>query len=459
MQLLALSDVENAVDDPERAARLSGLVDRERTERTLVIGCGDDLGPSLLSNETDGRALLALYEAVDPDYCTFGNHDFDQGPAALRGVVADAPATWLTANLVDGDSGEPIFAGAGVRRWAVETVDGERVGLFGLTDPETLASTAFPDRFEVCDPIPAARDAVDEIRTAEVDRIVAISHLGDPDDDLRAAVDVDAVLGGHTHARRAEVIDGTAMTRPGERGEAVARVRLGSEPTAELLETDAAPIDEALANRLRAERRDLGLDETVATADDPIPRTRSDRFPESTVGNLVADAVRTAADAEVAVVNPGLLRAGPPLSGAVSEGDLRSIAPFENDVYVAPIDGAALRALFAERTRVRHDVPEVTVHVSGATLRWERTADSCRLRGASVDGEPIDPERTYRIASTSYPFYAPSFPQLDPDRATAVCGQGEAVVEYARSAGLPTGPEGRIVAEADALDGSGSSLS
>jgi 2',3'-cyclic-nucleotide 2'-phosphodiesterase (5'-nucleotidase family) len=161
----------------------------------------------------------------------------------------------------------------------------------------------------------------------------------------------------------------------------------------------------------------------------------------------------------VAVVNPGLLRAGPPLSGAVTEGDLRSITPFQNEVLVAPIDGADLRALFADRTRVRHDVPEVTVHVSGASLRWERGPASCQLRAATVGGDPIGPEETYRIASTSYPFYASSFAQLDPAPATTVCDLGEAVVEYARAEGLSMGRDGRIVAEADALDGAGASLS
>lgn len=447
--LLSVSDLENAVDEAERVGAVGGLIARERDDATLVVDCGDTLAPSLLGAETEGRVALALHDALAVDYCAFGNHDFDHGLDALREVVRGASATWLCANLEPIDEDRPLFADEGVRRWTVESVDGERVGLFGVTEPEILRASGWESELEIRDPAPAAREAVEALAAAAVDRIVAVSHLGRTDERLREELALDAVLGGHSHERVAETVAGTATTKPGERGEAVARVELADPPTASLLDTDDAPVALGLRDRLRATRRDLGLDEVVATVAEPIPRDRQNRVPESPLGNLVADAVRRAGDADLGLV--GSLRSGPPLSGAVTEGDLRATVPMDNEIYVGPIEGDDLRALFEDAVVEHGGVPEVTVHVSGVRLRWERTGAECRLVDATVGGEPVDPDRTYRVASEAYTFWAPDFPTLDHEPASPVGHVQDALLEFVRTAGLPTETDGRMVAVSDAL--------
>lgn len=448
-RLLSISDLENALDEAERAARVAGVVDRERDASTLVVDCGDTLAPSLLGAETDGRAALDLYEALDVDYCAFGNHDFDYGLEALREVVAGADATWLCANLEPPDEDRPLFADAGVRRWTTTTVDGDRLGLFGVTDPRILRTSGWDEAIEIGDPVPAAHEAVAALEARDVDRIVAVSHLGPTDERLREELPLDAVLGGHSHERLAETVAGTAVTKPGERGEAVARVELTDPPTATLLDTADAPVDEDLLDRLRATRRGLGLDDVVTTVAEPVRRDRPNRVPESPIGNAVADAVRRAGDADVALA--GSLRSGPPLSGAVTEGDLRATVPMDNELYAGPVDGDDLRALFEDAVVEHEGVPEVTMHVSGARLRWERTTEDCRLVAAEVGEDPLDPDRTYRVASSAYTFWAPRFPTLDHELASPVGHVQDALLEYVREAGLPTETEGRMETVADEL--------
>lgn len=86
LRLLHYSDVENAYDDPERIGRLTSLL-RKRTEITLVCGTGDTIAPGLLSMETNGTHAQHFFEAVVPDFATFGNHEFDNGISPLRDVV------------------------------------------------------------------------------------------------------------------------------------------------------------------------------------------------------------------------------------------------------------------------------------------------------------------------------------------------------------------------------------
>jgi len=148
----------------------------------------------------------------------------------------------------------------------------------------------------------------------------------------------------------------------------------------------------------------------------------------------------------------GTIRPGPPLSGTLSEGEVRAIAPMDNEIYAGPIDGADLRGLFRDGVREVDAVPEVVLHVSGAQLRWERTEAECRLVAATVDGAPIDPERTYRVASEAYTFWAPGFPSISHQDASPVGHVQDALLQHVRDEGLPRETEGRMVAVSDAVD-------
>lgn len=448
-RLLHYSDVENAYDDPERIGRLAATLRTYRDVDTLVCGTGDVFAPGFLSMQTDGGHALRFFEAVAPDVGTFGNHDFDLGTDRLREVLSDAPQTWVTANLRERGSDRPFGSDVGVRESVVRDVGGERIGLFGLTNPPTVRDHALADGVVVDDPIESARDAVAELRDRGVDRVVVLSHLGNEDDELARAVDVDAVLGGHTHAQRATVADGTALTRPGARGRRVAAVEFDDGGTgAELLAVPEVAPENSVVVDYREAFADAGLTETVDVLDDPIHRRPVDTYPESRIGNAVADAYRWIADADVAVFNAKMLRAGPPLSGEVTLGDLRSTTPFENEIWSTELRGSELRTLLenvAAPPGVDTEVPEVFAHVGGAHLRWRRAGDEVELAGAAVDGAPIDDAATYRVAAPTFAYFNDLFAPLDEDMDHEYhAGQHDAFAEYVRSEGLPDSLDGRM---------------
>jgi 2',3'-cyclic-nucleotide 2'-phosphodiesterase (5'-nucleotidase family) len=212
VRLLHYSDVENAHDDPERVARLAGLLTDLAGPDALLCGTGDNTGPGVLPLTTQGGQALEFWSAIDPDLSTFGNHDFDFGLDRTVELVARSPQQWLSANvLVDGD---PV---AGADPWTVRSVDGTRVGFFGLTDPTTPSGTEDTAVLEFTDPIAAADRAVDALRD-DADVVVALSHLGRADDRLAAATEVDVILGGHVHSERVDRVADTLLARPSATG-------------------------------------------------------------------------------------------------------------------------------------------------------------------------------------------------------------------------------------------------
>jgi 2',3'-cyclic-nucleotide 2'-phosphodiesterase (5'-nucleotidase family) len=459
-RLLHYSDVENAYDDPERLGRLAGTLRALDGQDALVCGTGDDTAPGVLALRTEGEQSLDLFEAVEPDVETFGNHDFDFGTERTRELVSRSPQQWLTANVYPGEgppptasAGEPFGADVGVRPWTVLDVDGSRVGLFGLTDPTTPEINPAATGLTFRDPVVAAEEAVAELRARDVDHVVALSHLGRGDDALAAAVDVDAVLGGHVHSERVERIDETVLTRPGVNGEVVLEVSL---PDGEVTRHAVAdgPLYEPVAESLRARMAAEGLTEVVARAPEPVERTERTCFRgESPIGNFVADAYRWAAREAgfegpvVGLQNSGGIREGPALSGAVTLGDLMSVIPFPERVAVLDVSGRTLRSAFAEAARnVGFGEAEWWhAHVSNARLEYDHGVDE--IVDASVAGRPVTPDGRYRLATSEYLLHtAGEFPSLTPDHRVGTLDiQYEVLAAYARAAGIAPRVEGRVV--------------
>ncbi|GAB7094827.1 5'-nucleotidase C-terminal domain-containing protein [Halolamina litorea] len=461
VRLLHYSDIENLYDDAERAGRFAGRLRELDGDDALVVGTGDTTAPGVVSLAANGRQVLDFADAVGTVADTFGNHDFDYGPDVTRGIVADSEFTWVSANARDED-GERFGAAEGVVPWTIAEADGERVGFFGLTDPATDSINPAAATLSFTDPYEAAEEAVADLRAEGVDYVVALSHLGGGDDELARRVDVDAVLGGHVHSVRTEYVDGTLCTRTGVNGHQFVEVELGGEAesaatdggtavSARVVDPSEGPMHESLTDALRRRREAAGLNEVVATVEQPLERTDETTFGgESRIGNFVADAYRAAGDADVGLQNGGGIREGEPLVGEVTLADMVSVLPFEEPVVVVELTGRELLEAFSEADGGELDFGEPDwwhAHISGASLRWDEA--NGELIDARVDDEPIDPKALYRVATAEYLLHSDhEFPTIaERHRAGEVGIQHDVLADHARNGGLDVDVEGRLTFE------------
>lgn len=197
------------------AARLATAIVHARKdapESNLLLDAGDLIGDTMIADLTKGEALIKVFNHLNYDALTFGNHEPDFGIGTLRERMKEAEFPFVAANLVTKDGAEPFAA-----PFVLKKLDGITVGLLGLTYPKTPWTTAKKNVAEVTfqDPIETAERELPKLRAAGAELVVVISHLGlSGDQKLAQAVEgIDVIVGGHSH-NRMEVAEKRGGTPP-----------------------------------------------------------------------------------------------------------------------------------------------------------------------------------------------------------------------------------------------------
>lgn len=434
VHLLHYADLENAFDKPERVGRLAGTIDALRDDATIVTGGGDNTAPGVLSLATQGTHARLLFDVVEPDVDTFGNHDFDHGFDAIRKTVAETPQQWLTANLeLDGER----FGGADTAPRTVIETPAATVGFVGVSTPVLVDINPAADPLDVTDPLAAVERHVPELHAGGADYVVVISHCGvDLDREITDVAGVDAVLGGHDHERLEEFHGDTLLAHPGHGRRCLLDVTLSPDghTTTHHEVADYEP-DTELVGLVEAEMVHAGLTDVAARWKDPVSvDKRSRKSPNTPIGNLVADALRWHGDADVGLLVGGI-REEDPLVGEVTVADLTGLVPYGNDTMVVEVDGATLKEVLRETsfTYTYPDAPDWWFgHISGAHVVWDDRDQA--LIEATVGGEPIRDDETYEVATSGYFVHGQNlitaFDEADVVRNCG--GEHESIIEYVR---------------------------
>jgi 5'-nucleotidase / UDP-sugar diphosphatase len=180
--------------------RLQTLVDemRANSPNFLLLHAGDAVQGTLYFTLFGGVVEFDFLNRLKVDAMTFGNHEFDRGPSAIPGFLARAKFPIVSSNI--DFSGEPAIAGL-VPRAIVDDVNGEQIGIIGLTTVTTPQSTLNVGNVKFLDAVTVARQQVAELEGRGINKIIALTHLGYEEDvKLAAAVNgIDIIVGGHSH--------------------------------------------------------------------------------------------------------------------------------------------------------------------------------------------------------------------------------------------------------------------
>ena len=403
-------------------AHLATLVKRLKASRpgALLLDGGDTWQGSATSLWTNAQDMVDACKLLGVDVMT-GHWEFTYGQDRVKEVIEKdfkGKVAFVAQNVKTADFGDPVF-----EPYVIREVNGVPCAIVGQAFPYTPIANP---RYMVADWTFGVQDdnlqkVVDEARGKGAQVVVVLSHNG-MDVDLKMATrvtGVDAILGGHTHdgvpvAVPVRNAGGTTLvTNAGSNGKflgvmdfevkggKVARSQYRLLPVfSNMLAADAEM--DALIAKIRAPYQDK-LDEKLAVTDGLLYRRGNFN---GSWDQLLCDAMMEVQGAEIAF-SPGFRWGTSLLPGDVITRELMmdQVAITYPYATVTDISGEMIKTILEDvcdnlfNPDPYYQQGGDMVRVGGLTYACEPGANmGSRIHDMRLDGRPIDPARTYKVA-------------------------------------------------------------
>lgn len=420
LRFVQTNDIDRMEEHDKRGgfAKLAAVVKRERAEgQTFFVHSGDTLSPSLLSGIDKGAHQIDILNHMGVDLMTPGNHEFDFGAENFRTRIGEATFPIVTSNVREPGGGQP----ANTVDTKIVTVGTVKIGFYGLTTA-TTPEVSSPGDITFADEIETARVKQASLKSEGADFIVAVAHSGIVVDmELARENLADLVLSGHDEHLMTFYDGRTVLTESESQADHVVvttitldktekdgKVSVKWTPDFDIVDTidvDPDPAIAAIVDGYKA-KLDQELSIEIGTTETPLDSRRATvRSQEAAIGNLIADAMRKAVGADVAITNGGGIRADREYAAGskLTRGDILAELPFGNKTVKLELSGAkllqALENGFSQVEEGGGRFPQVSGMIVEADL--SQPAGS-RVKAVMVGSGPLDPDHIYIVATNDF---------------------------------------------------------
>ncbi len=441
--------------------------ERERNPHAILVDGGDFSMGSLFQTAYPTAATeLRIMGAMGYDATTFGNHEFDYLQAGLAGMLnaavdsGDVLPALLNCNYLPPTSDSAEYDDLDAAVW--EAMDRYGVkpytllerggvwfaifGVYGYNSVECAPQSGMV--FE--EPAVAAQRTVDAaiaecVAANGVEPIViGLSHGGTEDgagedvDLANAVTGIDLIVSGHTHSTLTEPIrvGDTYIVSAGEYGKNLGVMDLRFDGTkVEVADYRLVPIDEtvtddaeigALVEQLKQDVQTnylddygFGFDEVLLDNPYKFDNSRDVKATahESTLGNVIADAYKWAAEqadgetVDVALTAAGVIRETIPM-GKVTVSDMFNMASLgvgtEGELVSIYLTGKDLMNALEVDASVYPLMHSAQLFFGGVEYSFNQSrmifnkVDYARLRRSDGTLEEIQPDKLYRVVTGMY---------------------------------------------------------
>lgn len=449
--ILYTNDVHCAVDDN---IGYTGLVHYKKTleaegYEVILVDAGDAIQGGTLGSLTKGEMIVRIMNRAGYDAATLGNHEFDYGMERLFELASMADYPYICCNFIDLRTGSSAFD-----PYVIIERAGRKVAFVGVSTPESLSKSMpvdFQDEegnfiYSFCGDTDGTKlretvqASVNKARKEGADYVILLGHLGITESsfpcrsvDLICGISgVDAVIDGHSHSvvemERVKDKEGKTvlLTQTGTKLKAFGRLTISGdgEMRSELI-TDYEEKDPEMLQFMEEGKAKYNekLSRVVGHTDYELDISDENgnsivRVAETNLGDFAADALRYAAGAEIGFQLGGSIRTNIPV-GDITVGDLITVSPYANQIVCVKATGQDIADALEYACRMEPETNGGFLQVSGLTyeINMDKTADILlnddkifagingderRVQNIRVGGEPIDPDRLYTLAGTSY---------------------------------------------------------
>ena len=407
---------------------------KQEYEHVGIVSSGDFLQGGSYGSISKGEYIVRIMNLVGYDAIAIGNHEFDYGLERLFELTDMLETKPLSANFMkigEGECFEP---------YSIVTYGDVKIAYIGITTPGTPEKTSFPTQFEDENKNPmytfnkdnmaaVVQKNIDKARAEGADFVIALSHLGDNENDYTARalvseiVGLDVVLDAHSHSviESDTLIDkeGNAVvySSTGTKFENIGKLVIsGDKITTELISlesyTETDPVLYEGIVQINAEYGEIANKKIADSAYDLITEdadgNRIIRNSETNLGNLIADAFRTVLGADISYFNGGGIRTDIK-AGEITYNNLLNVVPFSNTGVVVEVDGATVIKMLNVAVEAWPEEDGSFPHISGITFfvntlgePGDRVYNAKILNSETGKYEALELDKKYTIASINF---------------------------------------------------------
>ncbi|MBZ9677535.1 bifunctional metallophosphatase/5'-nucleotidase [Mesorhizobium sp. ES1-1] len=422
------------------AGRLITAIAQERKklqgQNLLLLSAGDNFQGSLFYTTYKGKAEGEFLNDMKFDAMALGNHEFDDGEAALAPFLDMIKFPVLGANV---KANAQSKLGDRVKPSIVLEVGGQKIGIIGAITNETPEIASPGPNITIEDDVKSITAEVEKLKGQGVNKIIAVTHIGyRRERDVIAKIPgIDVVVGGHSHSLlsntdpKAEGPYPTMVDNPDGYKVPVVQAASYSKYLGEFkvvfddngivksASGDPIYLDKSITPdpAVLARIKELGApiealkNKEVAETTDVVDGSReSCRVKECAMGNLVSDAILDRVKAqgvEIVISNGGGLRASID-KGTVTMGEVLTVLPFQNTLATFQISGKDLVAGLESGVSQVEDGAGRFPQVAGLKYSFDKSVAPNAGRIKSVEvmqggaWKPIDPAKDYLVATNNY---------------------------------------------------------
>ena len=407
--------IEGKIGGMAHVASMIKKLKAEKPGKNLVFDAGDTWHGGGITFFDKGVAMVKIMNAIGYDAMVPGNWEFFYKNDHFLDLIDKANFPVIAYNLADKEWEEPVLD-----QYIIRKVGQLKVAVVGYTYPWTALTSAISGaakwyKFGIKED--EARDLLAEIRKNEdPDMVVFISHGGfGLDQKFAKRVDgIDVMLSGHTHD---EVLDpvvwnDTLVFQGGAHGKYV--VSLDLEIKDKKIVDFEYRLNKVMQNRIDPDPEvsklveeaylpyDSELSKTIGSSD--VLMHRRD-FWQSTVGNLITDAMREIQKTDIAFF-PAWRFGASVLPGKITKEDIYNVIPTEGHIFTFSMRGKEIKNLLENilSSVVNRDP---YTRVGGDMIRFSGMKIICdlvkpagkRVLKINIGGEEFNQEKAYSVAS------------------------------------------------------------
>ncbi len=230
-------------------AKIAHLIKQEKQthDYTILIDNGDIIQGTPLTYHyakflfDKKNPMVSILNRLQYDAAVIGNHEFNYGIQLLKNAVEESYFPWLSANILDGKTNQPLFG----QPYLIKEFDnGLRIAILGVTthyipnweNPSHIEGIQFEDVLET------TKKWVQYLQENETYDLLVVSYHGGFERDLLSGEPAESLTGenqgyrlcheveginvlltGHQHRQITENLNGVTIIQPGFNGQALGK--------------------------------------------------------------------------------------------------------------------------------------------------------------------------------------------------------------------------------------------